>query len=124
MRVVCSVYDRKGIEFGMLFLARTQVEAARIFADSLKGQQSVIGMHPEDFLLAQVGTFDESTGDLVGLYSVICDATEVVSASGVSGVENRLSLEDRWSRKITGEDIAAAGLTPEELSAIPQERRA
>lgn len=66
MFVVCSVFDRKAEEFGTLFIARTPGAACRLFIDAVSGgDDTQVSQHPEDFYLAQVGAFNEETGELV-----------------------------------------------------------
>lgn len=68
MFIVCSVFDEKAEEFGTLFIARTPGAASRLFADAINGgKDTQISEHPEDFFLAQVGTFDETTGQIYPL---------------------------------------------------------
>lgn len=79
MWVVLSVYDRKACEFGQLLIARSNEVAARMFADALLGpEESVLRLHPEDFVLVRIGEFDEQYGNLIG-----CAHLDVVEAEAV-----------------------------------------
>lgn len=68
MYIITSVRDRKTEEFRGLYLSRTAEAATRMFLDAiLSGEDTVIRQHPEDFYLAQVGFFDEDTGECSGM---------------------------------------------------------
>lgn len=79
MQCVFAVYDSRAEQYGMFFPATNPEVAARMFADAiLHGPETIMRMHPEDFALKFVGTFDEETGALVGQ-----SPSHVVSASQV-----------------------------------------
>lgn len=89
MWVVCSVYDRKAREFGQLLIARSNEVAARMFADAVLGpQESILRLHPEDFVLVLVGEFDEVAGDLYGCGHVNVAEAEAVVYRPITGGES------------------------------------
>lgn len=58
-----SVYDVICGEYNPPFVCKNMATAVRNMRDSLKdAKQSIIAMHPEDYLLVQIGTFDKNTG--------------------------------------------------------------
>lgn len=63
--LVCSVYDKKVNAFASPFFVRSQGEAIRSFTDACQDGQTVFCKHPEDYLLFQIGEFDDGNGALV-----------------------------------------------------------
>nr|DAG75908.1 MAG TPA: DNA binding protein [Microviridae sp.] len=58
-----SVYDVICGEYNPPFVCKNLPTAIRNMRDSLKdAKQSIIAMHPEDYVLVQIGTFDKETG--------------------------------------------------------------
>lgn len=62
--LVCSVYDKKVNAFASPFFVRSQGEAIRSFTDACQDGQTVFCKHPEDYLLFQIGEFDDGSGAL------------------------------------------------------------
>lgn len=62
MKVLVSCYDIKANSYSVPFGVNTKDEARRSFGDAIKDQNTLLGQHPEDFILMAVGTFDEQTG--------------------------------------------------------------
>lgn len=54
-----SVYDEKVQAFNAPFFAPTVGSAVRSFADIVNDERSRIHQHPGDYVLYQVGTFDD-----------------------------------------------------------------
>lgn len=58
-----SIYDSICEEYNPPFVCKNMATAIRNMRDSLKdSKQSIIAMHPEDYVLVQIGTFDKNTG--------------------------------------------------------------
>lgn len=58
-----SVYDVVCGEYNPPFVCKNMATAVRNMRDSLKdSKQSIIAMHPEDYVLVQIATFDKNTG--------------------------------------------------------------
>jgi hypothetical protein len=58
-----SVYDVICGEYNPPFVCKNMATAIRNMRDSLKdAKQSIIAMHPEDYVLVQISTFDKNTG--------------------------------------------------------------
>nr|CAI9751495.1 DNA binding protein [Microvirus sp.]CAI9751521.1 DNA binding protein [Microvirus sp.] len=58
-----SIYDSVCEEYNPPFVCKNMATAIRNMRDSLKdAKNSIIAMHPEDYVLVQVGTFDKTTG--------------------------------------------------------------
>lgn len=113
MYIVTSVRDRKTEEFRLLYISRTSEAAKRMFADALlTGEDTVIRQHPDDFYLAQVGYFDEDTGELSGmndaeLHRNLLEAAHVFNTAARNAKRN-LALGDQL-------DIEAQIPTPDWL---------
>lgn len=61
---VFSAWDRKTGVYTMPFYAVTRGQAQRTLADGMQEPNSIVGRHPEDFQLFQVGTFDDDQGEM------------------------------------------------------------
>lgn len=57
-----SIYDKVCEEYNPPFVSKNLKTAIRSIKESLKGQQSLMCMHPEDYLLVYLGCFDKNTG--------------------------------------------------------------
>lgn len=62
--LVFSVYDSKAEFFGTPFFSQTRGMAIRMFCDAAQDKNTMLAKHPNDFILFEVGTFDDSTGVL------------------------------------------------------------
>lgn len=61
-----SVYDKVCQEYNPPFVCKNLATAIRNMKDSLKDtRQSIIAMHPEDYLLVEIGYFDKALGLLL-----------------------------------------------------------
>jgi hypothetical protein len=61
-----TVYDSKAAWYRQPFYARTRGEAIRAFEEAANDKQTQVGLHPEDFVLYEVGAFDDLTGQIDG----------------------------------------------------------
>lgn len=57
-----SVFDKAVGAFGRPFYTASRGEAMRVFMDAVNEDKSPFNKHPEDFLLFDVGEFEEGTG--------------------------------------------------------------
>lgn len=62
---VFSVYDMKSEAYMPPFFAPTSASAIRSFSDAVHKDGSVFNKHPEDFVLYEIGTFSEQSGELM-----------------------------------------------------------
>lgn len=60
-----SVYDSKGEMFNLPFFQHNAGLALRMFADLVNDPNSQLFRHPLDFVLYEIGTFDDSSGGLI-----------------------------------------------------------
>lgn len=65
MFYVFSIRDIKTDSFMTPFFQTHKPAAMRMFADLCVDKSSMIGKHPEDFSLYQVGAYDSQTGLLI-----------------------------------------------------------
>lgn len=64
IRVICSVRDSAAELFGQPFFCPSRGVALRSFADEVNraAPDNALCVHPDDFVLYELGSFDESTG--------------------------------------------------------------
>lgn len=73
-----SVYDKICQEYNPPFVCKNMATAIRNMKDSLKdAKQSIIAMHPEDYVLVQIGTFDKETGMVLHDNSLVWESYEL-----------------------------------------------
>lgn len=65
LNLVFAVSDIKAGAFMAPFSAASAGLAVRMFQDAVANRDSVFHRHPDDFVLFQIGTFDDLTGELV-----------------------------------------------------------
>ncbi|UPW41761.1 nonstructural protein [Peromfec virus RodF7_15] len=64
---VYSVYDKKAKLYqGMMTFINNEV-ALRYFLDIFKNPDSYIGKHPDDYIVYQIGTFNDATSEYEAL---------------------------------------------------------
>lgn len=59
-----SVYDTKSESFSPPMTNRTKGEAIRAFSDEVNNPNSMLHKHPEDYVLFEIGAWDNQTGVL------------------------------------------------------------
>lgn len=62
MKILVACLDVKTETFLAPIAAVTRGEAERIYAEIVQGAETIIGKHPNDFPLYEIGTYDERTG--------------------------------------------------------------
>lgn len=67
MKKIYCVRDLKADAFRFPHFSLTHGDALREFGDNVNNQRSPFYLHPEDYQLFYIGTFDEETGRLVGV---------------------------------------------------------
>lgn len=88
--VVVSVYDTVAQYFCVPFFVKTVAEAERSFVDACNDKQVSISAHPEDYKLMRIGSFDDSTGEVVSEmptlirsgYKIVPDLAPIVPVAG------------------------------------------
>lgn len=63
IKLIYSVRDSKAGIFFPPFLQLSESEAIRNFTDVANQKDKGIGLHPEDYCLFYMGTFDDNTGE-------------------------------------------------------------
>lgn len=64
---VYSVFDTKGLMYNVPFFAAQNGVAIRMFTELVNDGRSTISRFPDDFILFEIGTFDDSNGKVVSL---------------------------------------------------------
>lgn len=85
-----SVYDVKSDTYSAPFFKGTVGLALRDFADLVSDKSTTPGRHPEDFKLVELGSFDDSNGQLtshdvpvgLGFGTDFCEAFRRASQGG------------------------------------------
>lgn len=77
-----TVHDKKALTYGPPFWQATDGVAVRMFQELANDRSSTVGRHPADFALYRVGSYDDSTGALVGVQpEFVVDAISLVQAA-------------------------------------------
>lgn len=63
--LMCSVYDKASQVFAQPFYTPTRAAAIRSFTDAVGNKESAFCAHPEDYVLFELGVFDDNSGELV-----------------------------------------------------------
>ena len=61
---IYAIYDNKAEAFMQPYFAGTPGLALRTFADGVNNPDSIFHRHPNDFVLYEVGVYDDHTGDI------------------------------------------------------------
>lgn len=64
---VYSIFDVKGKSFANPYFMLHDGQALRAFSDVVEDKSTVIARHPSDYKLYKIGTYDPTSGVLVGL---------------------------------------------------------
>ena len=62
---IFAVWDSKAEAYMQPFFASTVGLALRIFSDNVANQDSVLFKYPDDFVLFEIGLWDERTGEMI-----------------------------------------------------------
>ncbi len=84
-----TVFDMAAQQYLEPFMQPTIEAAIRVFRQACENPEHQFGKFPEDYVMYKVGTFDGSTGEVVG-----CEMTKVAMAVSYSGgFGNQLEME-------------------------------
>lgn len=86
-----SIYDRKALAYHPPFFQATDGSATRSFADLANDTTTMVGRHPNDYVLFCIGSYDDSKGLLVGMSPVqhVVDGQAVVKQNQPLFVEQK-----------------------------------
>lgn len=59
---IFSIFDEKAMAYIPPFILPTDGQAVRIFSDCVNSNSHQFGVHPEDYTIFRLGTFDDSNG--------------------------------------------------------------
>lgn len=62
IHVMLAIFDKAIESYGRPFSAPTRAAGARAFADEVNRAGSEMNRHPQDYVLYEVGHFDDSSG--------------------------------------------------------------
>lgn len=63
--LICAIYDHATQAFMQPLFVPTKAAAIRSFADAVSDGKSVFCAHPEDYVMMELGSFDDSSGEIV-----------------------------------------------------------
>lgn len=66
---IFSIYDSKAEAYMQPFFMKTKGEAVRAFSDLVRDPQSMVSKHPEDYVLFEIGSFDDQKAEICVLDS-------------------------------------------------------
>lgn len=69
-KIFC-VYDSKALCYGVPFFLPSVGAAVRAFSDLANDRNTTVNRHPGDFVLYNVGSFDDSSGIFVGCQPMV-----------------------------------------------------
>lgn len=64
-KLMVSVFDKKAESWSFPVQSDNKITAIRMFADLVGDKRTLVGQHPEDFDLYELGEFDVSSGGIV-----------------------------------------------------------
>lgn len=67
MQKMFSVRDSKAMAFLQPFFSSANGSAIRAFIDAVNDKSTPLAKHPEDYILYEIGCFDDTTGEIIGL---------------------------------------------------------
>ena len=78
--VICSVRDTAAEVFGRPIVVNTRAQAMRSFTDEANRKEpgNDLANHPDDFILYQLGFFDDNTGEIRTELAQIARAKDVI----------------------------------------------
>jgi len=62
-----AIRDSKACAFLQPFFSSANGSALRALSDAVSDGKSPLALHPEDYILYEVGSFDDNTGEIVGV---------------------------------------------------------
>ncbi|AXL15387.1 nonstructural protein [Microviridae sp.] len=84
---VFSIYDSKTKIYNKPIFLLNEAEAKRALTDLLADKTSTLALHPEDYSLWHLGSFDDSTGYFTEEKHVICHLSELSPNQQISDAE-------------------------------------
>lgn len=94
-----SVYDSKVKAFGPVFFQNAAGAAVRDFSDACNSEKTVFYKHPSDYVLYEIGLWDDSTGELssisphinLGIGSSFVERKPVYRPAALDDIPNHLA---------------------------------
>jgi len=99
---ICSIFDSAAAMYQRPFTAKSYGEVTRSFQDVCLDADHEIGKHPEDYTLYSLGTFNDGTGEIIGMPpEKIATALELVA---LARNVNRDNMEELHANLKQGSD--------------------
>ncbi len=89
-----AIYDRKAEGHKPPFSVMTIGEAERAFGDACRSEGTDLNLHPEDYQLWMIGSFDIYSGELTADRTHVCNGTSRFDEVSNSGVMPMRRVED------------------------------
>lgn len=86
IQFVFGVRDSKAQAFLQPFFSNSQGSAIRAFGDAVMDTNSPLGKHPTDYLLYELGSFDDNSGEFTSLVAIklLSSGSDFVSVRNVN----------------------------------------
>lgn len=83
---IYSVFDKKALVYGRPFFLLNDATAIRAFTDLVNDPSTDVNRHPSDYQLFHVGSFEDTTGGLIGLDTItpMVNGNEVVAIQSLT----------------------------------------
>jgi len=96
IKKVFSVYDLKACMYLQPFFDGSSGSAIRAFGDAAQDGKCPIALHPSDYQLFELGTFDDNSGALTSILpmKLLCAASDFVSAVPASRPAVQMDIEE------------------------------
>lgn len=84
-----SVYDVAVSAYLPPFTCRAKGEGIRMFSDVLLNRENPVGRHPRDYVLYQIGVFDDASGMLESLMNPekVISGTELIAVDEINPLD-------------------------------------
>lgn len=90
-----TLLDTKTGHFKPPFFVAHMGEAMRMLQDTAQDPNTVIGRHPEDFMLCDIGTYDDATGQMAPtLPNALCSAASLLPQQAPLAFEQAIRTVD------------------------------
>lgn len=87
-----AIYDRKALIYHMPYFAITNAVAVRTLSDAVSDPNSTFSRHPNDYVLYDVGEFDDSNG----LFKPSSPIVHVIDAAAlVAALQGEIPFPDK-----------------------------
>lgn len=105
--VVCSIFDQAAKAYGRPIFVTVVGMAIRAFQDEVNNEKSPMYKHPDQYVLFEIGTFDDNTGEMTSIVPVSLgngmqykDNTKVLAGDSINSLFLAIQrIEERLNRE-------------------------